>query len=193
MRSDEEYTSIIKERLSEKRFIHSLNVAKSAKELAKLYGADEKKAYTAGLLHDVFKDTPKNEQLKYIALNDIPLTKTEISAPKLFHAICGAHYIKNSLDVEDDEIITAVRYHTTGRANMSLLEKVVFIADFIGEDRDYNGVEIMREKARKSLDEAIIEGLSFTIKDLITDGKTVHTDTVDAYNDAIINERKQKI
>ena len=81
-----------------------------------------------------------------------------------------------------------------GRKNMSLLEKIIFIADFISAERDYNGVEIMRKKAIESLDEAIVEGLSFTIKDLIDAERLIHPDTLDAYNDAlfIIQQEKSK-
>jgi nicotinate-nucleotide adenylyltransferase len=76
---------------------------------------------------------------------------------------------------------------------MSLLEKVVFIADFVSAERNYNGVDIMREKAKRSLDEAIVEGLGFTIKDLIDRGERfVHPDTIDAYNEAMMNILKQK-
>ena len=75
---------------------------------------------------------------------------------------------------------------------MSLLEKIVFIADFISAERDYDGVEVMREKAARSLDEAIVEGLGFTIKELIENAKVVHPDTVDAYNDAMMNILKKQ-
>jgi nicotinate-nucleotide adenylyltransferase len=189
---DAEYTEVLRERLTERRFIHSLNVAKSAKELAGIYGYDEDKAYTAGLIHDCCKDTPAGLQLSYMLENKMALTDMEISTAKLYHAMCGSMFIQKEFGIDDEEIINAVRYHTTGRKNMSLLEKIVFIADFISEERDYNGVDIMREKARRSLDEAIVEGLSFTIKDLIDAGRVVHTDTLDAYNDAIINVEKSR-
>ena len=192
MNRDSEYTEVLKERLTERRFIHSLNVAKSAKELASIYGYDEAKAYTSGLVHDCCKDTPAGLQLSYMLENKMPLTDMEISTAKLYHAMCGSMFIQKEFGIDDEEIINAVRYHTTGRKNMSLLEKIVFIADFISEERDYNGVDIMREKARRSLDEAIVEGLSFTIKDLIDAGRVVHTDTLDAYNDAIINVEKSR-
>ncbi len=192
MNRDAEYTQVLRERLTERRFIHSLNVAESAKELAQIYGYDEAKAYTAGLIHDCCKDTPAGLQLSYMLENKMPLTDMEISTAKLYHAMCGSMFIQKEFGIDDEEIINAVRYHTTGRKNMSLLEKIVFIADFISEERDYNGVDVMREKARRSLDEAIVEGLSFTIKDLIDAGRVVHTDTLDAYNDAIINVEKSR-
>ncbi len=192
MNRDAEYTEVLRERLTERRFNHSLNVAKSAKELAGIYGYDEEKAYTAGLIHDCCKDTPAGLQLSYMLENSMALSDMEISTAKLYHAMCGSMFIQKEFGIDDKEIINAVRYHTTGRKNMSLLEKIVFIADFISEERDYNGVDIMREKARRSLDEAIVEGLSFTIKDLIDAGRVVHTDTLDAYNDAIINVEKSR-
>lgn len=185
--TDMEYKEILKARLTEKRFIHSLNVADSAKELAKLYGYDESIAYTAGLIHDVCKDTSSGEQLAYMLKKKAELTDIEINTPKLYHAMCGSLFIKYEFGIENQDIINAVRYHTTGRKDMTLLEKIVFIADFISAERDYNGVEIMREKALRSLDEAIVEGLSFTVKELIDNGRVVHPDTVDAYNDAVMN------
>jgi nicotinate-nucleotide adenylyltransferase len=192
MSRDAEYTEVLKGRLTERRFIHSLNVAKSARELAGIYGYDEDKAYTAGLIHDCCKDTPAGLQLSYMLENGMALTDTEISTAKLYHAMCGSMFIQKEFGIDDEEIINAVRYHTTGRKNMTLLEKIVFIADFISEERDYNGVDIMREKAKRSLDEAIVEGLSFTIKDLIDAGRVVHTDTLGAYNDAIVNVEKSR-
>lgn len=185
--TDEEYKKYLKEKLTERRYIHSLNVADSAKELARIYGADEDIAYTAGLIHDVCKDMPAGLQLSYMLENGMELTELEISAAKLYHAMCGLLFIKKEFGIDDENIINAVRYHTTGRSKMSLLEKIVFIADFISEERDYNGVEIMREKAKKSLEEATVEGLSFTIKELVENGKAVHPDTVDAYNDAVLS------
>ncbi len=187
MNRDNEFKEILKNRLTEKRYIHSLNVAESAKMLAKLYGCDEAIAYTAGLIHDCCKDTPAGLQLSYMLENGVELSEYEIDVAKLYHSICGSVFVKKEFGIENQDIINAVRYHTTGRKNMSLLEKIIFIADFISDERDYNGVEIMREKAVKSLDEAIVEGLSFTIKDLIDQGRIVHPDTLDAYNDAMRN------
>lgn len=192
MNRDEYFTTIIRSRLSAKRFEHSMNVAETARQLAEKFGADPEKAYTAGILHDSCKDLPKSEQLSYLVLNDIPLSVCELAAPKIFHARCGRLFAERELGVTDEDILNAIRYHTTGRANMSVLEKVIFIADFISAERNYDGVEIMREKAAESLEEAIFEGLSFTIKDLINDEKAVHTDTVDAYNDALIYLKKQQ-
>lgn len=192
MNRDSEYKEILKSRLSENRFIHSLNVADSARELALIYGSDPEKAYTAGLIHDCCKDVAPGLQLSYMLENKEELSKWEINVPKLYHAICGRIYAKNEFGITDEDMLNSVRYHTTGREGMSLLEKIVFIADFISAERDYVGVDVMREKALHSLDEAIEEGLAFTIKTLIDGGKIVHPDTLGAYNDAVHNIQKNK-
>ena len=107
MNRDAEYTEILRERLTEKRFIHSLNVAESSKELAKIYGYDEEIAYTAGLIHDCCKDTPAGLQLSYMLENGADLTEIEISTAKLYHAMCGSIYIKNEFGIDNEDIINA--------------------------------------------------------------------------------------
>ena len=189
--NNEQYKEILQKRLSEKRYIHSLNVADSSKELALIYGCDPEKAYTVGLIHDCCKDEPAGLQLSYMLENKVELSEYELDVPKLYHAISGSVFAKNEFGIEDVDMLNAIRYHTTGRKGMSLLEKVVFIADFISAEREYDGVDIMREKAKRSLDEAIVEGLGFTIKDLITRNMIVHPDTVLAFNDAMFNLQKE--
>lgn len=177
------YVDLIRNKLSPYRFNHSLEVAKSAVYLAEKYGGDSEKMCVAGLLHDVLKEADREETFFYVDKYIIPLTVLEEATPKLWHAIVGAEFIKNELGIDDDEIINAVRYHTTGRKNMTLSDKILFIADFISADRDYDGADEMRERAEKSLECAMDMGLSFTITDLVENGKAVHPDTIDAYND----------
>ena len=180
-----ECVKAIKPMLSEKRYRHSLNVAEEAKKLAKKFGADPDKAETAGLLHDILKDTPPEKQLKIITESGIMMSSVELSAKKFWHAIAGAVYIRTELGVADADILNAVRYHTTGRKYMSPLEKVIFVADFVSKDRDYPGVEQLRRIARKDIDKAIKEGIAFTLKDLVEHGDTIVPETIDAYNDAV--------
>ena len=181
----EKYVEILRERLSEKRFFHSLAVAKEAVRLAEKYGADTKKAFFAGLLHDVCKDDEPNLQLQLFAEFGIILDTVEKNARKLWHARGGAVYLKEKLDVSDDEIVSAVRYHTTARANMSLLEKILYLADFTSEDRDYPGVEDMRRAVDLSLEHAMREALIFTVVDLNEKGMPIHHDTLDAYREVV--------
>lgn len=182
----EDYKAAIRPFLSEKRYHHSLCVRDAAALLARKYGADEKKAATAGILHDIMKDLPRQEQLERMKLYGVELTRLERNAPKLWHAMLGAAYIRNELHIEDPEILDAVRYHTTGRENMTKMDKVLFVADFISADRDYPGVEKMREAARAGLEEAAVEGIVFTICDLAESRVPIHPDSVAAYNDMVL-------
>lgn len=188
----DDYKKIIKARMSKKRYIHSVNVAKSALQLAERYGADVEKAVTAGILHDITKETPNDEQLQIIKNNGIILDDVQAFSPKTWHAISGSAYVKQELGITDDEILQAIRYHTSGRAGMSLLEKVIFVADFIGEERDYKGVDIMRAKAKKSLEEAMLYGVSFTIQDLAQRQCAIDTNTLALYNELIIQGNNKK-
>ena len=187
--SNAEFLEEIKKRLNPDRLYHSLNVADEAKKLAKHYGADEQKAFTAGLLHDILKNTPDSELLQYFERNGIMLTETERASRKTWHAMAGADFLRRELHVTDEDILSAVRWHTTGRAGMTLLDKVLFVADFISADRDYPGVERMREKAYVSLEDAMLEGLQFTINELVENAWPVHEDSIRAYNELVINRK----
>ena len=182
----QEYLSFIKSRMGEKRYEHSVNVAKSAVMLAKHYGADEEKAEIAGILHDCCKEIPRNEMLQIILDGGIILTDTEKSSSKLWHSIAGAVYVRDVLGIDDEDIFNAIRYHTTGRAGMSLLEKIIFTADFISDERDYSGVEIMRDKAFKCLEDAMLFGLQFTLRDLVQRKLTICSCAIKCYNDVIV-------
>lgn len=192
MLSVKEYQKTIKPHLSDKRFRHSCEVAKAAKKLAKKYGADPEKAEIAGILHDIMKDTAKDEQLKIMNCFGIILNDIEAVTPNLWHQISGAAYVEHELGIDDPEIISPIRWHTSGKKDMTLMEKVVFIADFISDDRDYKGVDKMRAIAKESLDKAIIEGLSFTISELAQNEKAIVSDTFDAYNDAVLSVMRGK-
>lgn len=187
-----DYERIIEPRMKAVRFKHSKNVAKEAVRLARKYGADAEKAEIAGILHDITKETPDDEQLDVIRRAGIELTEMEKSSRKLWHAISGSAYVQVELGISDIEIIDAIRYHTTGRAGMTLLEKVIFIADFISADRDYEGVDRMRRVADKSLDEAVLEGMAFTIADLAERKLTIAPDTFAGYNDMAAQRAKLK-
>jgi len=175
----------IREKLTDKRYAHSIEVAKEAVRLAKIYKADPYKAEVAGLLHDIMKDTPNNDLYDYMEYRGVKLNPVEKNAPKLWHAIAGALYIEHDLGLKDDEILNAVRYHTTARADMSLLEKVLYLADFTSLDRDYDGVEQLRLSVSKDMETAMMEALRFTISDLCQNGNPIHENTVKAYNQLI--------
>lgn len=169
--------------LSKKRYTHSLGVAEEAVRLARHYGADEEKAYLAGLVHDVAKEIPADDAIerlekKYGAELDA-VTKNTF---KLLHGVLGTYVIQSEFEIDDAEIIDAVRYHTTAKADMSLLTKIIYMADYIEPNRDFDGVEELRILAYENLDRAIMVGIEFTLSELIEKGSMLHLDTVNAYN-----------
>lgn len=180
--SYDSFKDILRKMLDDYRYNHCLSVADKARELAEKYGADPEKAYLAGLLHDITKNLPYEEHLKIFDRFGIILSTVEKNAPKLWHGISGSAYIKGCLCVEDPEIYDAVRYHTTAKANMSLLTEIVYIADFISADRTYKDVGVMRSLADISLDKAVKYSLSYMIEELIKKGVALHPDSVAAYN-----------
>lgn len=183
----EEYKSLLKSRLSDYRYNHSLCVAQSAVELAQKYGADPAKALVAGLLHDVTKEAEREEHFALFEESGMPLSKLERRNPKLWHAMSGAAYMKLKLNIDDEEILSAVRYHTTARADMTLLEKIIYIADFISADRVYDDVDVVRELARKSLEETMRYTQVYSINELLTKGSPIHPDSVACYNSIIMS------
>ena len=171
----------VRARLSEKRFRHSLAVSESAEILAQKYGADPEKAAFAGLIHDVCKDDSPENQLQMMREFGIILSESERACPKLWHAVVGAAYVGRYF-TDEEEIIRAVRYHTTARCNMSLLEKVIYVADCISADRNYPGAEEMRRLAEESLDAVIYAMSRYILSELTETGLPLHPDTVGAYN-----------
>ncbi len=180
------YVELLKKLLTEYRFKHSLNVSAEAVRLAERYGGDVDKAEFAGLMHDVMKDVGKDEQLRLMREYCVDLNEVERREPKLWHAIAGAVYLENTLGISDRDILNAVRYHTTGRAGMSLLEKIIYIADFTSAERDYKGVEEIRAAADRGLEVAMEETLSFSVKDLVKKRCPIEPHTFEAYNELIL-------
>ncbi len=177
----EKYNNILKRRLSQKRYEHCVNVSKKSIYLAKKYGADIKKAEIAGLLHDITKETEMEEQLKILEQAKMKLTEEELKNKNLWHAVSGKAYLKTILGINDEDILNAVRYHTTGRAGMSKLEKVVFVADLTSDERDFEGVEKIRSIAEKSLDAAV----AFSIINLLNKKYVIASNSWSAYNDTV--------
>lgn len=180
------FKEILKKRLNEKRYYHSLCVADEAKRLAEKYGGDTEKAYLAGLLHDITKNASAEEHLKIFSDFGIILNEIENGAEKLWHAMSGAAYAEHILGIKDPEIIDAIRYHTTAKAGMSLLAKILYLADFTSADRDYDDVEVIRKYVNESLQKAFVYALQYSIKDLVEQARAVHLDTVAAYNQAVL-------
>ena len=178
----EKYVELIKNTLSEYRFNHSMCVAKRAKELALKYGADGDKAYLAGILHDVTKEMLYEEQRALIEKYEHKLTYVEKGNHRVLHQMSGAVYVKHILGIDDEEIISGIRYHTTGRENMTLFEMLIYLADFTSEDRNYPDVDIMRKKTDENLYSAMLYSLTYTIRSVAEENRFLHPDTLGCYN-----------
>ncbi len=186
------YKQIIRPLMGDYRYTHSLNVSKEAVKLARIYGADEKKAAIAGILHDITKEFPKEQQLQIMLDGGIILDKVQLEAPKLWHSISGSVYVNTNLGIDDEDILNAIRYHTTGRSGMSLLEKIIYTADYTSEERSYKGVKTMRKKSRKSIEAAMLYSCQFSLADLSRRGLAIHPDQLECYNEVVMKKISSK-
>lgn len=174
----------VKENMTEKRFFHTLGVQYTSSCLAMRYNADIIKAGLAGLLHDYAKCIDNDTMLEKCKKHNIEITEFEEKIPYLLHTKLGAYYAKNRFGVEDVEILNAITYHTTGKPNMTLLEKIVFVADYIEPSRKIiPRLDIIRKEAFQDLNLATYLILENTLSYLREDPKKeIDPMTEDAYN-----------
>ncbi|MDO4565841.1 MAG: bis(5'-nucleosyl)-tetraphosphatase (symmetrical) YqeK [Oscillospiraceae bacterium] len=166
---------------SDERFYHSCCVAEAAERLARRWDADEEKALEAAFLHDILKESDKGVLLQMLKGSDI-ISFTQIEkCPALWHSYAGGIYVEKELGCSR-EIADAVRYHTAGRAGMTLLDKIVFLADYISADREFKGAEEARELAFQFLDKACLTALRNGLVHLFKQYRFVNLDSVEAYN-----------
>lgn len=187
--TDEQYLKClgwIRETLGEYRLFHSRCVAQAAQELAERYfpqSLDSHKAKLAGLLHDICKDMPKEEQCRWMEYYGPVSDPLILHSPSLWHGFAGASYLRKKHGVSDEDFLNAVRYHTTARKDMSQLEQVVYLADYISMDRDYPDVEKMRAACRDSVLAGMRYSLRYTLGMLSGSGRVINRDTWEAYNE----------
>ncbi|WP_315073403.1 bis(5'-nucleosyl)-tetraphosphatase (symmetrical) YqeK [uncultured Clostridium sp.] len=192
MLSIEGMKSYLKSNLKENRYIHTLGVADTAKKLAKLNGISEEKAEIAGLAHDVAKNLSKDKIKEMMQENNIVLSDVEENNPNLWHSIVGPIEAKNKLGIEDEEILDAIRWHTTGKINMSILTKIIYIADMIEPGRDFEGIESLRKITFRNLDEGVYYGLNSSIEILLARNLLIDENTIRARNYFLFNLKLQK-
>lgn len=178
----------LKKELKPNRFEHTLNVVASALKLADIYPCDSDKVRYAALLHDCAKNYSDTQLLEtaekyYLKVDEI--TKRE---PQLLHGPVGAVVARMEYGIEDKEILGAIKYHTTGRKNMSVLEKIIYLADFIEPGRNYPGVDQLRIMAFEDLDEAMIQAFTNTVRYISSIGGLIHERTVSARNYLILEK-----
>ncbi len=183
--TDSEIKRIIESTLSEKRYRHTLGCAETAQSLAKRWGADENSALRAALLHDITKEEPYESQLKLAHEHGIILSDTQ-KLPRVIHAFTGAIVAKVRFG-EDDKICDAIRWHTTARKDMSLLEKIIWISDLTEPGRDFEGVDEIRKLSFSDLGLALIRGFDTTISHLIKCGRAIDGNMIEARNFEILS------
>ena len=178
----------VKSQINRERVTHSVRTAAEAAALAKAYGADTVKAEIAGLLHDVGKGHAFEAARCGILLDDI-----EAQNPELAHGRIGAAMVQKDLGIDDNEILSAITYHTTGKAGMSLLDKIIYIADIIEPGRTFTGVERIRMLARKDIDAAMVCALEMIMAFVKCRGFALHPKSVEAYQYLKEREEKKKL
>jgi len=175
------YTDIIGRTLSKKRFNHSLNVADMCFRLAQAYGEDSIKAYTAGILHDIMKEQPPEDLEMRVKLSGLSPDPVELVTPALWHAVAGAAYVRDEFH-EDGDLINAIRFHTIGRDNMSVMEKILYLGDLVSKDRQFDDVEKYRESAFKDLNAAMYAALKLSVTETLEKNGQIPAHTINAYN-----------
>lgn len=168
----------LKNSISPERYIHSINVSTTAKKLAEFYHYDSSKAETAGLVHDCARDIDRSLQVKYLAEEGINADDLTLSVKELLHGPAAVHICRSVFGIEDEEILMAVRYHTTGREDMSLLEKIIYLSDFIEPGRSFDGVEELRRLAFEDLDRALLLAFNLSIKYILSMNGLIQMNTI---------------
>lgn len=177
----------IEKNFSEKRKIHTEGVRTTAIALARQYGENPEKAEIAALFHDLYRGVSEdvlNYYVKHLELDDKYLNNANLAHGKIAAVVMEREY-----GITDADILNAVKFHTTGRAGMSLLEKIIYIADAIEPNRKYPGVDEVRERVKTDLDDACLLSLTRTIEYVTGQGNYLDTDTIDA-RDFLLKEKK---
>ena len=187
----EEIKEIVKKSMSEKRFNHSCGVAKRAVELAKIYGLDEEKARLVGIAHDIAKEMPKEEALKYAKDNGIIFDEIEEKEPSLWHSKIGADICVKKFGFSK-EMAQAIIFHTTGNVNMTAFDKIIYIADKTEENRKNEELIKAREISNKDLNEGVLWISKRAIAYSIEKNSLIHPDTIDLINQIIIEKKNNQ-
>lgn len=178
---------ILKNKLPEKRYNHSLGVYNTAIRLAKIYDVCIDKAGVAGILHDYAKYLSENEVRHYITEFQIEIDQVIDNQIDLAHGLIGAELVKRELEIEDIDILNAIKYHTVGRKNMTDIEKIIYLADYIEPNRKFPGIEEIRQTALHNLDRATLMALNNSINHVISKGLLLHSNSIFARNSLILS------
>lgn len=187
---NKDYLPLVKTLVNEKRYNHTLGVVEEAIKLANIYNEDVNKARIAASLHDVAKYFPLDEQ-KELIINNFGIDVFDSIPSGAYHSYSGYVYVRDTLKLDDEDILNSILYHTLGRVNMSILEKIVYVADFIDPSRDTLVSNELREVAYKDIDLALYKMLEYTNNKCINENRKVSKTSLEAldYYGRIINDR----
>lgn len=173
----------IESRVGANRYAHILRVVKYADKLAKVYHIDSKKAKIAALLHDCAKCKKHSDIILLANQVGFEISSELMQVPQVIHAHLGAYIAKEVYGIEDEEILMAIKYHTTGRKGMTDLEKIIYLADYLEEGRVFPEVEFLREKSLIDLDETLFLAVENSIKFLLEKKKKIAFETISLWNE----------
>lgn len=174
----------IKPRMPEKRYIHTIGVMETAIKLALLYNEDPKKAEIAAILHDIAKYADEEWMRQIVREHNLDLRLIDWGS-EILHGPVGAWIAETEFLIHDEDILNAIRFHTTGRAGMTKLEKIIFIADMIEPNRKFPGVEKLRNKADDDLNLAMRACIRHSIAHLVEMKLAIYPTSIECYNDFI--------
>ncbi|OUM97770.1 MAG: hypothetical protein BAA04_11190 [Firmicutes bacterium ZCTH02-B6] len=183
---EEALAAAVRRRLTSQRFAHTVGVVETADQLARRFGLDVQRARVAAWLHDVAKDEPPESLLKRAKEFDIVFDEITARVTELWHALVGSEIARREFGIDDEDVLAAIRHHTTGRAGMSGLEQVIFLADVIEPGRAFPGVDELRRRSREDLEGAVLAALESTICYVIRQGGLLHPDAVAARNHILL-------
>ena len=180
--TEKEIRKILKEKLDPKRYSHTIGVAKTAKKLALYYGVDPDRAYLAGLLHDCAKNVPKSDRISTAERYGVELTDVERRNTGLIHAKLGEAMARKDFGIVDEGILSAIRWHTVGHPGMTMLEEIIYVADFIEPNRKkLPGLNRLRTLAYQDLDKCVVEMLEASFIYLEKQGREVDPSGMETY------------
>ena len=185
-KSYEKLEAALAKKVSSYRFDHTQRVVQTALELAEKHGLDQEKTRIAALLHDYGKDMSGEDLLSLVTGAGFQVSKLEKRDPALLHGLAAAIMAEREFGIEDAEILEAIRYHTTGKADFSKLGKLIFVADLIEPGRDFPGLDSYREIAAENLDQAYLAILDSLIEFILHKGLLLHPLSIEARNDFIM-------
>lgn len=181
MKQYKEVYEIVKSRLSEARFYHSECVMARCLELADIYDVDKEAAMLIGIVHDIAKEMPNEEKIKYCKENFLDIDDIESIYVGLLHGKIGADIAKKEFGFSED-LCSAIKYHSTGKANMSILDKILYVADMTSKDRNFEGKDYIKELGNKDLDGCVKHILKICIDQRMKQDKKIHLNSIKALN-----------